>query len=383
MPEELTLLDSCWENRHLSGEIHQMNNRLIALIVICLGALTGAHSLAQDKPTPEEILESWLASAHADSTTESFRHWDTEGEIPGTCAVCHSTTGIVDYLATPPVTAGVIPHSVAIGTTVECAACHNDNAAALESVLFPNGQMVSIANSSAICTVCHQGRNSMDQVDASVASIGDDEVSPAIPFVNIHYAAAASTQLGATVRGGYQYEGRSYAGPFGHVAGFETCVSCHGAHDTEVKLESCTTCHAGAADFRAIRTTPPDVLGDGNTSAGIATVIDQLHSQLEVAIRTYATEVGGGNIAYSKTAFPYFFNDLNGNGSADPEEAVFPNAYKSWTPRLLRAAYNYQFVAKDGGAFAHNPHYVIQLMIDSIEDLASVAAIDKPAYMRP
>ena len=132
MPEELTLLDLCWENRHLSGEIHQMNNRLIALIVICLGALTGAHSLAQDKPTPEEILESWLASAHADSTTESFRHWDTEGEIPGTCAVCHSTTGIVDYLATPPVTAGVIPHSVAIGTTVECAACHNDNAAALE-----------------------------------------------------------------------------------------------------------------------------------------------------------------------------------------------------------------------------------------------------------
>jgi hypothetical protein len=360
-----------------------MRNHLIALIFICLANLFGTHSSAQDKPTSEEILNAWLASPHADSTTEAFRHWDTEGEIPGTCAVCHSTTGIVDYLATPQVTAGVIQHSVPIGTTVECAACHNDNAAALESVLFPNGQVVSTPDKSAICTVCHQGRSSMDLVDAKVAGIGDDTVSPDIPFVNIHYAAAASTQLGNVVRGGYQYEGRSYAGPFGHVAGLETCVSCHGAHETRVRIENCTTCHAGAADFRAIRTTPLDVLGDGNVSAGIAAVIDQLHSQLEVAIRTYAAEVGGGNIAYSETAYPYFFNDLNGNGSADPNEAIFPNAYKSWTPRLLRAAYNYQFVAKDGGAFAHNPHYVIQLLIDSIEDLASVAAIDTSGHARP
>ncbi|MBK6468892.1 MAG: hypothetical protein IPF96_20205 [Rhodobacter sp.] len=49
----------------------------------------------------------------------------------------------------------------------------------------------------------------MDQVDASVAGIGDDEVSLCHPFVNIHHAAAASLQLGATVRGGRPVEGRS------------------------------------------------------------------------------------------------------------------------------------------------------------------------------
>ena len=360
-----------------------MSNRIIASITICLGVLSGAQSLAQDSPSNDEILEAWLASPHADSTSRAFRHWDTDGEIPGTCAVCHSTTGIEDYLAAPQVTAGVIPHSVAIGTTVECAACHNENTAALDSILFPNGQTVSTPNSSAICSVCHQGRNSMDQVDDSTAGVGDDEVSPELRFINIHYAAAASTQLGNVVRGGYQYEGRSYVGPFGHVAGLETCVSCHGAHDTEVKLESCTTCHAEATDFRAIRTTPMDILRDGNTGEGIAIVIDQLHDQLEAAIRAYATEVGGGDIVYSPTAFPYFFYDLNGNGIADSEEAVFPNAYLSWTPRLLRAAYNYQFVAKDRGAFAHNPHYVLQLMIDSIEDLAQVATIETSGFTRP
>ncbi len=360
-----------------------MTDRLIASIIICMGALVGAPSTAQDAPSPEEILEAWLASPHADFTAEAFRHWDTEGEIPGTCAVCHSTTGVVDYLGASQEMASVIPHTVPIGTTIECAACHNENAAALDSVLFPSGQNISTPNASAICTVCHQGRTSMDQVDANVAGIGDDEVSPDIPFVNIHYAAAASTQLGNVVRGGYQYDGRSYAGPFGHVAGMETCVSCHGPHDTQVQLESCTTCHAGATNFRAIRTTQLDILVDGNTSAGIASVIHQLHSQLEVAIMAYATEVGGGEIAYSEASFPYFFNDLNGNNSADPDEAIFPNAYKSWTPRLLRAAYNYQFVAKDRGAFAHNPHYVLQLLIDSIENLAEVATIETTGFTRP
>lgn len=365
-----------------SGEF-KMTDRLIASFIICLAILTGASSSAQNQYSPEEILEAWLTSPHADFTSEAFRHWDTDGEIPGTCAVCHSTTGIVDYLGAEPVSAGVLPHTVPVGTTVECAACHNENVVTLDSVLFPNGKSISTPSASAICIVCHQGRTSMDQVDASIAGIGDDEVSPDILFVNIHYAAAASTQLGNVVRGAFQYEGRDYAGPFGHVAGLDTCTSCHGAHTTRVELESCTTCHAGATDFRAIRTTPLDILGDENTSTGIGTIIDQLHGQLESAIMTYASEVGGGDIIYSDDAYPYFFNDLNGNGGVDAGEAIFPNAYKSWTPRLLRAAYNYQFVAKDSGAFAHNPHYVVQVLIDSIGNLAEVAMVETSAFARP
>ena len=97
----------------------------------------------------------------------------------------------------------------------------------------------------------------------------------------------------------------------------------------------------------------------------------------------YAKEAGGGPIVYSDAAYPYYFNDLNDNGVADADEAIFPNAYQSWTPRLLKAAYNYQFVGKDTGSFAHNPHYVIQLLIDSISDLAAVAEIDTTGLVRP
>ena len=46
------------------------------------------------------------------------------------------------------------------------------------------------------------------------------------------------------------------------------------------------------------------------------------------------------------------------------------NKYAAWTPRLLKAAYNYQFVATDPGAYAHNAPYVLQRLHDSLADLA-------------
>ena len=54
------------------------------------------------------------------------------------------------------------------------------------------------------------------------------------------------------------------------------------------------------------------------------------------------------------------------------------NHYQSWTPRLLRAAYNYQYVSKDPGAFVRNPHYILQVLYDSLEDLgAEVSAVSR------
>ncbi len=357
--------------------------RLIRHLALCLPILFSAPALAQTAPAADAILQAWLASPHADSTSQSFRHWDNDGQIPGTCAVCHSTPGAVSYMEGPQTVAGVIDHPVPTGTTVECAACHSPGAQALTEVLFPSGERVPAANSSAVCSVCHQGRASGARVDTATAALDADEVSTELGFINIHYAAAAATNLGGLVRGGYQYEGRDYAGPFAHVEGLNTCVACHGAHESTLTLDRCTTCHQGATDFRAIRTTPLDILGDGDTGAGIAHVIDRLHDRLLDAIMTYAAEVNGAPILYSDAAFPYFFNDTNANGTVDDGEAIFPNRYASWSPRLLRAAYNYQFVAKDHGAFSHNAHYAIQLMIDSLEDLATMVAIDTAGLVRP
>ena len=37
----------------------------------------------------------------------------------------------------------------------------------------------------------------------------------------------------------------------------------------------------------------------------------------------------------------------------------------------MRAAFNYHYVAKNTGGYAHHPQYLIQLMYDSLDDLGS------------
>lgn len=60
-----------------------------------------------------------------------------------------------------------------------------------------------------------------------------------------------------------------------------------------------------------------------------------------------------------------------------------PNRYAKWTPRLLKAAYNYQFVAKDAGVYTHNPAYAMQLLYDSLESLSAKVDVSMSALRRP
>ena len=107
--------------------------------------------------------------------------------------------------------------------------------------------------------------------------------------------------------------------------------------------------------------------------------IEQMSTELFAAIQAYAAETVGAPIAYDSHAYPYFFIDGNANGVVDPEEAVRENGYTAWTPRLLRAAYNYQWASKDPGSFAHNGMYIIQTLYDSLEDVgADVSAMTRP-----
>ncbi len=97
-------------------------------------------------------------------------------------------------------------------------------------------------------------------------------------------------------------------------------------------------------------------------------------------MQDYATGVTGTPIVYEPHTYPYFFSDTDGNGEADEGEAVYDNRYAAWTPRLLRAAYNYQYTRKDPGAFAHNPKYILQFLYDSQADLgADVGGMTRPS----
>ena len=145
-------------------------------------------------------------------------------------------------------------------------------------------------------------------------------------------------------------------------------------HSTEVQVDKCGTCHQGVKtkdDLQNIRMagSQADYNGNGDTKEGIAKEVAGVQAMAMQAIQAYAKEKAGKAIAYNPDAYPYFFNDTNGDGKAGTDEAVSDNAYKSWTARLLKAAYNYQFSVKDPGQFAHNGKYVVELLYDSIDDL--------------
>lgn len=323
--------------------------------------------------------EKWATSAHADKTAEAFIHWneDDPAEVSTRCAKCHSTPGHLDFLGADGTEAGVVDNPAPIGSTVQCAACHNEVNISKTSVVFPSGVEITGLGDESRCMECHQGRASTVAVNNSIEEAGLtdlDTVSEDLGFTNIHYFAAAATQVGGTAMGGYQYEGKAYDAKFAHVAEFNTCVGCHDSHTLEVKLEECAACHedvASVEDIRDIRMAGSlvDYDGDGDMEEGMYYEVEGIRSLLYQAMQAYASEVSGAAIVYDSHSYPYFFVDANANGEADEDEVSSDNRYNAWTGRLAKAAYNYQTSLKDPGAHAHGGKYIIQLMYDSIEDL--------------
>jgi hypothetical protein len=322
--------------------------------------------------------EDWVGSAHADAAAEAFVHWDAEGEIPETCARCHSTTGYRDFLGEDGSDFGTVDAPAPTGTVINCDGCHNPTASGLTAVTFPSGVEVTDLNESARCMVCHQGRASSNSVTAAVEEAGlvdsPNEVGADLSFINIHYYAAAASLYGSEVHAGYEFEGQGYQMRFRHTEGVDTCVDCHNPHTLEVRIERCSTCHedvADAGDLREIRMRGSmiDYDGDGDINEGIAEEIETLQEMLYAAIQAYASEVAGAAIVYVEQSHPYFFIDTNGNGEADEDEVNRENAYNAFTPLLLQATYNYQVSLKDPGNFAHNAKYHIELLYDSINFL--------------
>lgn len=341
--------------------------------------------LNQKLSTPVDLSKAHrLSAGHFAGADEQFRHWDGEaqGLVPGTCAKCHTATGLPQFLKE-----GVnITNPASNG--LNCATCHNDLAKftryEVNAVKFPSGASITFGdkNDANLCINCHQGRESKVSVDKAIGALKDDEVSDKMTFRNPHYFAAGATLFGTQAKGAYEYDGQQYNGAHPHVANGFTCTSCHDTHLLTVQVEKCSGCHPMVKteeDLQKIRMSPVDFLGDKDTTQGIAVVIQKMADKLYAALQKYAKEKAGKGIVYSGSSYPYFFTDTNDNGQADADELDAKNAYATWTPRLLRAAYNYQWVMKDPGAFAHNGQYILQILYDSLKDVGGdVVGLTRP-----
>src|SRR5512139_2864346 len=179
-----------------------------------------------EPPVAVPYEELWQGSAHNAVDTEPFRHWDeaNPAEVPTSCAKCHSTGGYQDFLGADGSEAGKVDAAVPAKDAqgIQCVACHNDETLHMASVTFPSGAVIENPGPSGRCMVCHQGRESTVSVNKLIADLKADDpdktpdpvvtngVTTTLGFRNVHYFAAAATLYGTMVKGGYEYDGKTY-----------------------------------------------------------------------------------------------------------------------------------------------------------------------------
>jgi len=364
----------------------------LAAIIIALGGwYIYISSQASEARSVQAVSVDWWNSAHADASAEAFTHWneDEPAEIPAFCAKCHSGKAFLDYLGMDGTAAMAIDAPGEINSVITCAVCHNEAADGLTLVNFPSGVELEMGEGDALCGTCHSGLSAGIAVASAAEGFGDDELIPEQSFVTPHYAFAASTHFGAEAKGGFEYEGKSYVGKFGHADGVDTCLSCHEPHSLHMRKDYdeanlCAACHSnvsGYADYREVFVDGIDYDGDGVVE-GLYHEIQGVEDVLYAAVQAYASDEIGEDIGW-KDQFPYLFKDTNGDGEIGDDEAAFPNQYSSFTPRLLRSAFNLQYSIKDPAGYVHNGKYMLQLLYDAIEDLAEVVDVDTAGLIRP
>lgn len=328
-------------------------------------------------------------AGHFAGSARAFRYWDARGVVQGACAKCHTADGMT-YFLKESVNVLAPPDN-----GLQCTTCHDSLSEytlhTTGPVRFPSGAVIDSGDPGVnLCLNCHQGRESTVSLDRIIGDATPDEQAAGLRFPDLHYFAASATRWGSEVQGAYEYRGKEYAdkeyaGFFAHGFGeFDLCSDCHDVHSLEVKTEICIACHlevGQSGDVHSIRFDYTDFDGDGDDKEGIYDEIVTLQDKLFAAIQRYARTVAGQPIAYQATGYPYFFVvDRDGDGQANAVESKADNAYKAWTPRLLRAAYNYQNSLADPGAFSHNAPYILQTLYDSIEDLGDdVSNLTRPS----
>lgn len=375
-----------------------MNKRVfigfLVVVVVLLAAWIYYISSQSRQPVPlQKISVDWWGSGHADITSESFTHWneDESPQVPPNCGKCHSGNGFIDYIGQDGSPEFSVDRPAAVESVVSCAVCHSEKADALTLVKFPSGAEITFDQGEALCGTCHSGLASGSRVDSTASGYADDDLVPDASFITPHYFYSAATWLGGEAQGGYEYSDQTYVGRFNHANGVQTCTQCHDPHSTRINKNPanldanlCGACHSNVtefADYRDIYVEGVDYDADG-TVEGVFHEIEGLRNMLMQSMQDYSESKLGSGIGYADN-FPYLFVDTNQDGTLSEDEAVSANAFKAFTPRLMRAAFNYQFSLKEPAGYVHNGDYVLQLLHDSIMDISTAAGNPVAGLTRP
>lgn len=322
-------------------------------------------------------------SRHGDSTA-TINAFAKESNIAN-CMRCHTSVGFKDYIHDD-IQGAALLASKTTPDPLTCTSCHNAdtaNYATTGTTIITTSNKTLSLHMEGLCVRCHSGRSGEGSLKVAAAISGkaeDTVLSGTYTYaqypgntaaagtvsgstnrnaaITTHYFPVANIFYGSDAGVGYEYSGKSYVGKNTLMPGYGTCITCHNPHTAKVQAAKCVACHTGATTtdaFLNIRVTTSDYDGDGNTTEGTSYEITGVMAKLLQAIQNYAL-----NVPPSATGIQF----SNGSWTKVPT-----GTFAQWTPRLLKAAFNYQLVFRDANAFVHNSKYTVQLLYDAIEDL--------------
>lgn len=373
-----------------------------------------AHNPASD------INQQWANSAHgghiasapATKTTApgwTYYNWD---QVTGTgqradCQRCHTATGAKNFFTAKRAgtayvaTSNTFPHlegwTAATGSPqnelLYCWGCHSDvpsgelrnpgaivevfpgvgTAAPAATVTFPN------IFESNLCLGCHIGR----QVGQNVADSTSDFSNRS--FINSHYLAAGGTVFNES---GYEYVnslgGHTTAGPY-NIYGFHKQVGWSNVQGTGNR-GPCVTCHMTSAEGHTFSVVQKDGAGVITSVASTAcgschadmtpTTLNATQDEFAAALEELRVALANRGVHFFE-AHPYFYAApyvvggtntglTNWNGiNVGTVAAPITGRGKD----VMGAAFNYNLLKHDPGAYAHNSGYALKLIVDSLDFL--------------
>lgn len=328
------------------------------------------------------IIAQYAESGHGDVLGEAWLHYDWRASNRASCARCHNGTAYISKLGIESDTTWLFAAGDAnlSGETLGCASCHTSvttgavRTPGVYTETYSDGQTFVFPDigKSNLCIRCHSGRESGGTI------LADTDADGVRSFINSHYLTAGGTVFTTT---GYEYTGQNYADPasYAHkdvgiaVPGSPTaadagpCAGCHmgtGTDDhswkvvtedatgviTAINSNTCASCHTGASAL---------------TPAILETEKEEFNAALD-ALKTVLESKG----MYFGEAYPYFFTAPYVVGGTNTGFTDWASVYGfAFYKDTMGAAFNYNLLKHDPGAYAHNRYYAKRLIFDAIDFL--------------
>lgn len=336
----------------------------------CHLTVNGMPDAASDPALLRERTD-WAGSGHGDTNGAGWNAADFK--TASGCVRCHTAPGFIAY-STSSVTTAWGSESDRTKGVLSCNGCHSDIGTGAVRHSPParpyadDTYQTPDAATSNLCITCHSGVRSGRSIRAQ-SDAGADFGN--LPFIGSHVSAAAGVLFRSI---GYEYAFKNYSNSwhfkhdrigkghfkaYGYDSGVDgPCVGCHmtspNAHSfspvtvdgggavTAVVSTSCAACHSGPAYLDAAR-------------------INARKSKFAASLRALQKVLETKGIYFADTS-PYFFRSV---GNTDPE-----NAFTGWgNPDTMGAAFNFNLLQHEPGAYAHNMVYAKRLIYDSIDHL--------------